>query len=68
MTESTLQAALEAYAAMINTRDTSRLEPWLTDDFSYFTQQGWSDFKSKSAYLQYMSAMLEPAQQAERRI
>lgn len=60
--------ALEAYAAMINTCDTSRLELWLADDFSYFTQLGWSNFTSKSAYLEYMSSLLQPAQRPEGRI
>lgn len=53
-----VEAALRAYAAMLNTLDTSRLEPLLADDFHYASQRVFSEIESKQEYLDYIAPKL----------
>ena len=54
----TIEEALRAYAAMINTLDISKLEPYLSEDFRYTSQMVLSDIVSKHDFLIYMSGKL----------
>ena len=54
----TVEEALRAYAAMINTLDISKLEPYLSKDFRYTSQMVLSDIVSKHDFLVYMSGKL----------
>jgi hypothetical protein len=51
----TTEAALRAYAAMVNTLDVSRLEPLLADDFHYASQWVFAEIESKQEYLDYIA-------------
>ncbi|MFN9939487.1 MAG: hypothetical protein ACK56I_08425 [bacterium] len=51
---------LRAYATMMNTLDASALELLLADDFHYASQWVFDEIKSKDAYLEYITAKLEP--------
>lgn len=53
--ELTPEAALRAYAAMINRRDPSRLAPYLADDFHYASQAVYGELESAAEYLTYMT-------------
>ena len=55
----TTEDALRAYAAMMNTLDVSRLEPFLPDDFRYASQWVFSEIESKPAYLDYIAPKLQ---------
>ena len=55
----TTEDALRAYAAMMNTLDVSRLEPFLPDDFRYASQWVLSEIESKPAYLDYIAPKLQ---------
>ena len=55
----TAEQALRAYAAMMNTLDTSHLEPLLADDFHYSSQWVFAEIESKGAYLEYIAPKLE---------
>ena len=54
----TVEEALRAYAAMINTLDISKLEPYLSKDFRYTSQMVLSDIVSKHDFLNYMGGKL----------
>jgi hypothetical protein len=55
----TVEAALRAYASMMNTLDSSKLEPLLSPDFHYESQMVFSEIKSKQAYLDYINPKIE---------
>ena len=55
----TIEAALKAYASMMNTLDSSKLEPLLSPDFHYESQMVFSEINSKQAYLDYINPKLE---------
>lgn len=54
-----IKTALRAYASMINTLDSSKLEPLLSPDFHYASQMVWSEIESKQEYLDYINPKLE---------
>ena len=55
----TTEVALRAYATMMNTLDSSLLEPLLSPDFHYESQMVFSEIKSKQEYLDYIKPKLE---------
>ena len=55
----TIEAALKAYASMMNTLDSSKLEPLLSPDFHYESQMVFSEIKSKQEYLDYINPKLK---------
>lgn len=55
----TIEAALKAFAKMMNTLDSSKLEPLLSPDFHYESQMVFSEIKSKQEYLDYINPKLE---------
>ena len=55
----TAEQALQAYATMMNTLDTTCLEPLLADDFHYASQWVFAEIESKSAYLEYIVPKLD---------
>lgn len=55
----TIEAALKAYASMMNTLDSSKLGALLSPDFHYESQMVFSDIKSKQEYLDYINPKLE---------
>ena len=55
----TIEAALKAYASMMNTLDSSKLEPLLAPDFHYESQMVFSEITSKQEYLDYIKPKLE---------
>ena len=55
----TIEAALKAYASMMNTLDSSKLEPLLALDFHYESQMVFSEITSKQEYLDYINTKLE---------
>lgn len=55
----TIEAALKAYASMMNSLDSSKLEPLLSPDFHYESQMVFSEIKSKQEYLDYINPKLE---------
>jgi len=55
----TVEKALRAYAAMMNTLDVSKLEPLLADDFHYASQMVLAEIESKAEYIPYMTAKLK---------
>ena len=55
----TVDEALRAYAAMMNTLDASRLESLLAEDFHYASQWVFDEIESKSEYLNYIVPKLE---------
>jgi len=55
----TIESALKAYASMMNTLDSSKLEPLLSPDFHYESQMVFSEIKSKQEYLDYIKPKLE---------
>ena len=59
MTELTQVQALEAYAAMMNTLDASKIEPILAEDFHYSSQWVLTDITSKGEFLDYITPKLE---------
>ena len=59
MTEHTQVQALEAYAAMMNTLDVSKIEPILAEDFHYSSQWVLTDITSKQEFLDYITQKLE---------
>ena len=54
-----IETALRAYASMMNTLDSSRLEPLLSDDFHYASQMVLAEIESKQEYLDYINPKLE---------
>jgi hypothetical protein len=55
----TVEAALRAYASMMNTLDASKLEPLLSADFHYESQMVFDEIESKQEYLDYIKPKLE---------
>lgn len=55
----TIESALKAYASMMNTLDSSKLEPLLSPDFHYESQMVFSGIKSKQEFLDYIKPKLE---------
>jgi len=55
----TAERALRAYATMMNTLDSSCLEPLLADDFHYASQWVFAEIESKKAYLEYIAPKLD---------
>lgn len=53
------EQALRAYASMMNTLDTSRLEAFLADEFHYSSQWVFAEIESKATYLEYIVPKLE---------
>ena len=64
----TVENALRAYAAMMNTLEVSRLEPLLADDFHYSSQAVFEEIRSKSEYIEYVTAKLAAIRTAGSRI
>ena len=56
--------ALRAYARMMNTLDTSHIEPLLDEDFRYASQWMCGEIPSKQEFLDYMESILEPIRQS----
>ena len=54
-----IETALRAYASMMNTLDSSKLEPLLSDDFYYASQMVLVEIESKQEYLDYINPKLE---------
>jgi hypothetical protein len=55
----TPEAALRAYATMLNTLDAGDLEPLLAEDFHYASQWVFDAITSKAAYMGYINAKLQ---------
>ena len=64
MDEVTQLSGLRAYAAMMNTLDASRIEPFLADDFVYESQAVFQPLESKQAFLNYIRPKLETVKRA----
>lgn len=54
-----IEIALRAYASMMNTLDSSKLESLLSDDFHYAPQMVLAEIESKQEYLDYINPKLE---------
>ena len=54
-----IETALRAYASMMNTLDSSKLAPLLSDDFHYASQMVLAEIESKQKYLDYINPKLE---------
>ena len=54
-----VQTALKAYAAMMNTLDSSKLESLLAENFHYASQMVFSEIESKQEYMAYIKPKLE---------
>ena len=54
-----VETALRAYASMMNTLDSSKLEPLLAPDFHYASQMVFAEIESKQAYMEYIKPKLE---------
>ena len=54
-----IETALRAYASMMNTLDSSKLESLLSDDFHYASQMVLAEIESKQEYLEYINPKLE---------
>jgi hypothetical protein len=61
----TEEAALRAYARMMNTLNAECLEPLLADDFTYESQHVFQPLESKQAFLDYIRPKLATIQQAK---
>ena len=59
--------ALRAYARMMNTLDTSHIEPLLDEDFRYSSQWMIGEIPSKQEFLDYMESILAPIRQSSGR-
>lgn len=51
----TKERALQLFAAMMNTLDSKKLEPYLADNFSYSSQMVFDELVGKEAYLDYIN-------------
>lgn len=60
----TEEAALRAYAKMMNTLNAEYFAPLLADDFTYESQQVFQPLESKQAFLNYIYPKLKTIQQA----
>jgi hypothetical protein len=54
-----IETALRAFASMMNTLDSKKLEPLLSTDFHYASQMVLSEIGSKQEYLDYINPKLE---------
>lgn len=54
-----IETALRAFASMMNTLDSSKLEPLLAVDFHYASQMVFAEIESKQEYLDYITPKLE---------
>ena len=54
-----IETALRAFASMMNTLDSSKLEPLLSDDFHYSSQMVLVEIESKQEYLDYINPKLD---------
>ena len=54
-----VETALKAYAAMMNTLDSSKLESLLAENFRYASQMVFSEIESKQEYMAYIKPKLE---------
>jgi len=54
-----IETALRAFASMMNTLDSSKLEPLLSKDFCYSSQMVLAEIESKQEYLDYINPKLE---------
>lgn len=54
-----IETALRAYASMMNTLDSSKLESLLSDDFHYASPMVLAEIESKQEYLDYINPKLE---------
>ena len=54
-----IERALRACASMMNTLDSSKLEPLLSDDFHYSSQMVLVEIESKQEYLDYINPKLD---------
>lgn len=61
----TEEAALRAYAKMLNTLNADCLEPLLADDFIYESQMVFQALESRQAFLDYIRPKLKTIQQAK---
>ena len=61
----TEEAALRAYAKMMNTLNAECLEPLLADDFTYESQHVFQPLESKQAFLHYIRPKLTTIKQAK---
>lgn len=55
----TEEAALRAYASMMNTLNAECIEPLLADDFIFESQQVFQPLESKEEFLEYIHGKLE---------
>jgi len=55
----TIETALRAFASMMNTLDSSKLEPLLANHFCYSSQMVFSEIESKKEYLDYINSKLK---------
>ena len=55
---------LRAYAAMINTLDATRIEPFLAEDFVYESQSAFEPLESKRSFMNYIKPKLETIRRA----
>jgi hypothetical protein len=53
-----IETALRAFASMMNTLDSSKLEPLLAVDFHYASQMVFDEIESKQEYLDYITPKL----------
>ena len=53
-----IETALRAYASMMNTLDSSKLESLLSDDFYYASQMVLAEIESKQEHLDYINPEL----------
>jgi hypothetical protein len=54
-----VEDALKAYAAMMNTLNSSKLEPLLAENFHYASQMVFSEIESRQEYMAYIQPKLE---------
>ena len=59
MSEENQLQGLRAYAAMMNTLDADRLEPFLAEDFVYESQMVFEPLTTKQAFMEYIRPKLQ---------
>ncbi len=64
----TIEDALRAYAAMMNTGDVSMLEPLLAGDFRYASQWVFAEIESKGEYIEYIEPKLAAVKASGQRV
>ena len=62
--KTTATDSLRAYAKMMNTLDSSHLEPLLAEDFSYASQMVFDEIGSKQLFLEYIEPKLQTIKRA----